>query len=76
MPMRAKMREKYGLQEQPSDCLAACLLSPCAVCQEAREIISREKSPGNKVRKNQPVKSITSAVDSELSSAISSTGGS
>ncbi|CAF0867339.1 unnamed protein product [Rotaria sp. Silwood1] len=54
MRMRAKMREKYGLEEKPSDFLAACILSPLAVCQETREIISREKNPTEKVRTSQP----------------------
>jgi Cys-rich protein (TIGR01571 family) len=40
MSIRAKLREKYGSQEEPCDVVAACLLSPFAVCQEAREIIS------------------------------------
>lgn len=72
-PMRAKMREKYGLQEEPSDCVAACILSPCAVCQETREIMSREKSPGNRVRTVQPKKEAASPVESEVASATNST---
>jgi Cys-rich protein (TIGR01571 family) len=72
MPMRVKMREKYGLQEVPSDRVAGCLCSPCAVCQEAREIISRERSPGNKVRTDQPMKNAASPVESEVASATSS----
>ncbi len=71
--MRAKMREKYGLQEVPSDCVAGCLLSPCAVCQEAREIISRERLPSNKVRTDQPKKNVASPVESEVTSATNST---
>ena len=73
MSVRGKMRAKYGLQEEPSDCVAACLLSPLAVCQEARELISREKISNGKVRTNQPVNDIATTADSEVeSSAISS----
>jgi Cys-rich protein (TIGR01571 family) len=64
MGIRAKMREKYGLQEEPSDCITGCLLSPCAACQEAREIISRERTP-NKVRTNEPTKDAITTADSE-----------
>jgi len=72
MPIRAKIRKKYGLQEEPSDCVAACLLSPCAVCQETREINSRDRLPSEKTRTNQPTKDLASPVDSELASATSS----
>jgi hypothetical protein len=72
MRVRAKMRAKYGLQEEPSDIVAACLLSPFGVCQEAREIISREKMPGKKVRTNQPSKDMTTADDSEVASSTNS----
>ena len=72
MRIRAKMRTKYGLQEEPSDIVAACLLSPCGVCQEAREIISREKMSGKKVQTNQPSKSIITADDSEVASSTNS----
>jgi Cys-rich protein (TIGR01571 family) len=47
--IRTKLREKYGLQEETSDVVAACLFSPFAVCQETREIICREKLPSEKV---------------------------
>ncbi len=70
-PIRTKIREKYGLQEQPSDCVAACLLSPCAVCQEAREMNSRDRLPSEKTRINQPIKGLASPVDSEVASASS-----
>jgi len=72
MPIRAKMREKYGLQEEPSDVVAACLLSPLGVCQEAREIISREKMPSKKVQTKQPLKSITTNDASEVASSANS----
>lgn len=73
MPLRAKMREKYGLQEVPSDCVAACLLSPLAVCQETREILSRERSPSQRVRTDQPKKDLPSPIESEVASATNST---
>ena len=72
MPIRAKMRAKYGLQEEPSDCVAACLLSPFAVCQEAREIISREKMPSGKVQTNQPSKTMITTAESEVASSANS----
>ncbi|KAK9867821.1 hypothetical protein WJX84_004730 [Apatococcus fuscideae] len=38
-PFRAELRERHNLQERPcSDCCVHCCCSPCAVCQEAREI--------------------------------------
>jgi hypothetical protein len=55
MSTRAKIRENYGLQEEPSDIVIACFLLPFAVCQEAREIICREKLPSEKVRANRPI---------------------
>lgn len=71
---RAKLREKYGLQEQPTDLVAGCLLSPIGVCQEAREIDSREKSPSTKVQRAEPKRSNISDVESEVSSVAESTG--
>jgi len=68
MPIRAKIREKYGLQEETSDIVAACLFSPFAVRQEAREIICREKLPSEKVRRNQPINNIIPTTDSEVAS--------
>ncbi|CAF4843223.1 unnamed protein product, partial [Rotaria magnacalcarata] len=43
---RQKLREKYKLKSNPScgDCPTTLLCSPCALCQEAREISSRGKS--------------------------------
>mmetsp|Transcript_11600 Transcript_11600/g.28434 ORF Transcript_11600/g.28434 Transcript_11600/m.28434 type:complete len:111 (-) Transcript_11600:207-539(-) len=36
---RKEIREKYGLKEEPChDMLVHCFCSPCAVCQEAREL--------------------------------------
>ena len=74
MSFRAKVREKYGLQEEPTDFIAGCLLSPIAVCQEAREIDSRDKSPGTKVQRAEPKRSNASNVESEVSSVAESTG--
>ncbi|CAF2074792.1 unnamed protein product [Rotaria magnacalcarata] len=41
---RQKLREKYNLKPNPScgDCLTACCCSPCAICQEARELKARD----------------------------------
>ena len=42
MNKREKLRQKYGLQEEPcGDCLVTTFCSPCANCQEAREIKAR-----------------------------------
>lgn len=76
MPLRARMREKYNLPEEPSDFVAGCLLSPLGVCQEAREIISRERTFSTRARTNQPTKDIASSVDDEVASATSSTNAS
>lgn len=65
-PIRVKIREKYNLQEEPSDCLAAYLLSPCAICQEAREIESRGQSSNTRVKTMQPLNSTISNADSEV----------
>ncbi|KAF5842683.1 protein plant cadmium resistance 7 [Dunaliella salina] len=36
---RAMVRNKYGLSEQPcNDCCVHCFCSPCALCQEARQL--------------------------------------
>ena len=72
MGVRAKIRQKYGLQEQPSDFIAACILSPLAVCQESREIISREKKPSEQIRTSQPLNDITATGDSEVTSSHTS----
>lgn len=41
-----RLREKYNLEEAPcSDCCVHCLASPCALCQEAREISRRAGAP-------------------------------
>ncbi|KAK9833117.1 hypothetical protein WJX74_007900 [Apatococcus lobatus] len=38
-PFREELRERHNLQERPcGDCCVHCCCSPCAVCQEAREI--------------------------------------
>jgi len=68
-PICAKLREKYGLQEEPSDVIGACLFSSFAVCYEACEIISREKLPNEKVRRNQPINNIIPTADSEVASS-------
>mmetsp|Transcript_40043 Transcript_40043/g.88929 ORF Transcript_40043/g.88929 Transcript_40043/m.88929 type:complete len:120 (-) Transcript_40043:218-577(-) len=44
---RQKLRAKYALPEEPcSDCCVHCICSPCAVCQEAREIKFRAVAGG------------------------------
>jgi Cys-rich protein (TIGR01571 family) len=45
MMKRKRLREKYGLKENPEcgDCLTTLCCGPCAVCQEARELKSRGK---------------------------------
>ncbi|CAM6008609.1 unnamed protein product [Sphagnum balticum] len=57
-PYRTKLRAKYQLPEKPcSDFHAHCLLSPCALCQEYRELELRgvdmgiEKESVRKVEK-------------------------
>jgi hypothetical protein len=69
MPIRAKIGGKYCLKEEPSDVVAAHLLSPFAVCQEGREIISREKLPSEKVRTKQPINNIIPTAASEVASS-------
>ncbi len=69
MTIRAKIGGRYCLEEEPSDVVAARLLSPFAVCQEACEIISREKLPSEKVRRNQPINNIIPTADSEVASS-------
>ncbi|KAL6753698.1 PLAC8 family-domain-containing protein [Haematococcus lacustris] len=40
---RGALRHKYGLPEEPcSDCMVHCWCSPCAVCQETRELRKRK----------------------------------
>lgn len=40
---RSEVRNKYNLSEEPcSDCLVHFFCSPCAVCQEARELKVRD----------------------------------
>ncbi|KAL6762068.1 PLAC8 family-domain-containing protein [Haematococcus lacustris] len=40
---RSTLRSKYGLPEDPcSDCCVHCWCNPCAMCQEYRELRSRE----------------------------------
>ena len=41
---RQQLRRAFDLAEEPSDFLATWILSPCAVCQEAREMKSRGQS--------------------------------
>jgi hypothetical protein len=67
MSMRAKLREKYNLAEDSSDFVAACFLSPLAVCQETREIEYREKFGDGTVRTMQPLRMTDSADQSEMS---------
>jgi len=44
---REKLRNKFGLKEDPcGDCPVTLFCGPCAVCQEAREMKSRDRSPG------------------------------
>ncbi|CAF1390766.1 unnamed protein product [Adineta ricciae] len=66
MPIRTKLREKYNLQEEPSDCLASYLFSFCAICQEAREIESQDQSSNTRIKTTQPFNSSVSNADSEL----------
>lgn len=44
MSKRKALRERYGLEEDCNDCLAAAFCGPCAVCQEARELENRSSS--------------------------------
>lgn len=44
MFQRKKLRQKYNLKEEPAgDCVVTLCCSPCALCQEAREMKSRGK---------------------------------
>ncbi|CAF3316913.1 unnamed protein product [Rotaria socialis] len=56
---RQKLREKYNLKSNPScgDCPTTLLCSPCALCQEARELKARESVQRSalKANNNQPV---------------------
>ncbi|CAF3442855.1 unnamed protein product [Rotaria socialis] len=63
---RQNLREKYNLEANPScgDCLTTSFCGPCALCQEAREMKSRENQQGVVSKANvdqssssQPVKS-------------------
>ena len=65
-PIRTKIREKYNLQEEPSDYLASYLFSSCAICQEAREIESRGQSANHRIKTTQPLNSTISNADSEV----------
>merc|ERR1711907_56143 len=38
---RQSIRSRYGLAEDPSDCLVACCCTPCGVAQDALELASR-----------------------------------
>ncbi|KAK9828699.1 hypothetical protein WJX72_001590 [[Myrmecia] bisecta] len=39
---RAALRNKYNLPQEPcDDCVVHCFCTPCAVCQEARELKRR-----------------------------------
>lgn len=67
MPVRAAMRAKYNLVEEPSDFVSACLLSPFALCQEAREIAYREKTLATKTQTMQPMGTTEDAEESEMS---------
>lgn len=45
-PRRRLLREKYGLQEDCNDYIITCpMCSPCAICQEAREMKARGPPP-------------------------------
>jgi Cys-rich protein (TIGR01571 family) len=37
-PEREKLRAVYNLEEKPNDILTTCCCSPCANCQEAKEM--------------------------------------
>lgn len=44
MDKRRKIREKFGLREEPcDDCLVTACCAECAISQEARELKVREK---------------------------------
>jgi len=53
---RQALREKYGLREDPEcgDCLTTACCGPCALCQEARELQSRENTRGVAYSANNP----------------------
>ncbi|KAK9863545.1 hypothetical protein WJX84_005768 [Apatococcus fuscideae] len=45
-PLRKELRNRYSLQERPcNDCCVHWCCSPCAICQEAREIKARGGIP-------------------------------
>ncbi|CAI0400930.1 unnamed protein product [Linum tenue] len=45
-PYRHRLREQYGLPEQPcGDCILHWCCGPCAVCQEYRELNNRDLNP-------------------------------
>jgi len=45
-PNRTMIRNKYGLAEEPcNDCCVHVFFSPCAVCQEARELKKQVAAP-------------------------------
>ncbi|CAF1152324.1 unnamed protein product [Didymodactylos carnosus] len=50
---RSNIRDIYGLPGGCGDCLTTCFCSPCAVCQEARELKIRGQIP-NRVVQQQP----------------------
>jgi len=39
--LRSDIRRKYNIEEGCGDCLTTCFCSPCAICQEARELKDR-----------------------------------
>jgi len=54
-PRRQQLRNAYNLEEKPNDIIATCICSPCANCQEAREMKQRGVQPGGRIPvSNQP----------------------
>ncbi|CAF0981281.1 unnamed protein product [Rotaria magnacalcarata] len=48
-PRREALRNAFNLEENPSDFLATCCCSGCAVCQEAIELKQRGIVPGSRI---------------------------
>jgi Cys-rich protein (TIGR01571 family) len=48
-PQRIKFRNDRNLEEKPNDLVATCICSPCANCQEARELKQGGGSSGSRI---------------------------
>ncbi|CAF3342508.1 unnamed protein product [Rotaria socialis] len=46
MGKRQTLRDRFGLAEDCSDCVATTFCAPCAICQEARELKFRSAAHG------------------------------